>query len=325
MKLFSFVLTTILSISSLVAAVTPGTCTGTCQGYSHDPAIIRRTSDGTYFRFSTGGKINIATSSSLQGPWTLKGAAIPAGSKIGISGSSDLWAPDVTGPISGYYYLYYSVSTFGSQVSAIGVARSTTMDYGSWEDLGATGIASQAGSAYNAIDGNLVSTSNGYYMTFGSFWGDLYQVAMATPPTSVRSGSTSYQVAYNSTGSHAVEGGFVYAQGSYYYLFFSAGVCCGYDSSRPAQGEEYRINVCRSTAVGGPYVDASGRSCTSGGGTTVLQSQGWLYGPGGQGVYTDPSLGSVLYYHYVNTNVGYADGQKTFGWSVLSFSTGWPV
>jgi hypothetical protein len=27
----------------------------------------------------------------------------------------------------------------------------------------------------------------------------------------------------------------------------------------------------------------------------------------------------------VNTNVGYADGKKTLGWNVLSWSTGWPV
>ena len=172
------------------------------------------------------------------------------------------------------------------------------MDVGTWVDLGATGVSSKAGSAYNAIDSNLINTSQGYYMTFGSFWGDIYQVAMASPPTKVRSGSTPYKVAYDNTGSHAIEGGFVYPNGSYYYLFFSAGVCCGYDSNRPDQGKEYRIKVCRSTAVGGPYVDASGRSCTSGGGTTVLSSKGWLYGPGGQGVYTDPKLGTVLYYHY---------------------------
>jgi len=91
MKLLSFVLTTILSISGLATAVTPGTCTGTCQGYSHDPAIMRRVSDGTYFRFSTAGKINVATSSSLQGPWTLKGSALPAGSIIANPGSNGIF------------------------------------------------------------------------------------------------------------------------------------------------------------------------------------------------------------------------------------------
>ncbi|KAI5858941.1 putative arabinan endo-1,5-alpha-L-arabinosidase A [Tricharina praecox] len=326
MQLLSLFLTALISLCSLASAQTPGACTGTCQGMSHDPAIIRRTSDGTYFRFSTANKINVATAAALEGPWTMQGSAIPDGSIIDISGKDDLWAPDVQGPIGDYYYLYYSVSAFGSQVSAIGVARSKTMDVGSWEDLGATGIASKAGSAYNAIDGQLVQTSDGaYVMTFGSFWGDLYQVAMADPPTKVASGVSASQVVYNSTGTHAVEAGFVYQNDNYYYMFFSSGSCCGFDTSRPEQGAEYRIHVCRSEAVGGPYVDSDGKSCLSGGGTTVLASHDNVYGPGGQGVFTDPTLGSVLYYHYVDTTVGYADGQKTFGWNKLNWSNGWPT
>jgi hypothetical protein len=44
-----------------------------------------------------------------------------------------------------------------------------------------------------------------------------------------------------------------------------------------------------------------------------------------RGVYTDPSLGPVLYYHYVDTTVGYSDSQKRFGWNQINFSSGWPV
>lgn len=168
------------------------------------------------------------------------------------------------------------------------------MAAGSWTDLGSTGVASHPGSAYNAIDSNLISTGSGYLMTFGSFWGDLYQVSMASPPTKVASGATSKQVAYQPTGSHAVEAGFVFKKGSYYYLFFSEGQCCGYDSSKPAAGGEYKVRVCRSSAATGPFVDKAGTSCTSGGGTTVLESQGTVYGPGGQSVFEDPSLGSVV-------------------------------
>ena len=47
--------------------------------------------------------------------------------------------------------------------------------------------------------------------------------------------------------------------------------------------------------------------------------------PGGQGVMNDPSLGPVLYYHYVDTRIGYADGQKQFGVNKLDCSSGWPV
>ncbi|KAH0611916.1 uncharacterized protein H6S33_009968 [Morchella sextelata] len=323
--LFStFFATALLGVSSLissVAAQTPGACSGDCN--VHDPALIRRTSDGKYFRFSTGNKITIATASALAGPWTNQGSAITDGSSIALTGNDDLWAPDIQ-KVGDYYYLYYSVSTFGSQASAIGVARSTTMEVGSWTDLGSAGIASSSGSAYNAIDSNLILAGSTYYATFGSFWGDIYQVPMASTPT--KTAGTSIQVAYNSSGSHAVEGSFTYYRSPYYYLFFSSGTCCGFDTSRPAQGDEYRINVCRSSSVTGPYVDATGKSCTAGGGTTVLASHDNVYGPGGQGIYADTTQGgAVLYYHYVDTNIGYGDGQKLFGWNLLSWSTGWPV
>ena len=72
-------------------------------------------------------------------------------------------------------------------------------------------------------------------------------------------------------------------------------------------------------------VDKNGKSCTSSGGTLVLGSHGVVYGPGGQGVFDDPTEGSVLYYHYVDTNIGYADSQKVLGVNKVDWSSGWPV
>ncbi|KAF8253939.1 putative arabinan endo-1,5-alpha-L-arabinosidase A [Wilcoxina mikolae CBS 423.85] len=325
MQFLSYVATALVALVSVVSSQTPGACTGACQGVAHDPCVILRVSDGTYFRFSTGNRINIASAPSISGPWNLQGSAIPAGSKIAIDGRNDLWAPDVHGPYDGWYYLYYAVSTFGSQVSAIGVARSQTMDQGTWEDLGATGISSKVGSPYNAIDPNLIQTPTGFVMTFGSFWGDLYQVAMENPPTKVAAGATPKQVILNPAGPRAVEGGFAFQNGGFYYIFFSVGSCCGYDTNRPAAGKEYATKVCRSTQVNGPYVDQAGNSCMQGGGMTVVQSHSNMYGPGGESVFQDPTLGSIIVYHYVDTNIGFSDGQKRFGWNVLNWVNGWPV
>jgi arabinan endo-1,5-alpha-L-arabinosidase len=174
---------------------------------------------------------------------------------------------------------------------------------------------------------------------------------MNSPPATV-SGSAS-QIAYNATGSHAMEGPFIYYRSPYYYLFFSAGICCGYQTTKPAPGEEYSVRVCRSSSVTGPYTDASGKACTSGGGTKVLESHGNIYGPGGQGILVDTAYdGAVLYYHYgessqygfgegkmrrlrlcmliwvsliADTRVGLADSQYLFGFNKISWSTGWPV
>lgn len=83
--------------------------------------------------------------------------------------------------------------------------------------------------------------------------------------------------------------------------------------------------MCRSTSATGGFVDKSGVACTSSGGSVLLASHGVVYGPGGQGVLNDSSLGMVLYYHYANTGVGLGDGSYLFGWNVLSWSGGWPV
>ncbi|OKL55972.1 Arabinan endo-1,5-alpha-L-arabinosidase A [Talaromyces atroroseus] len=197
------------------------------------------------------------------------------------------------------------------------------MDLDSWTDHGRVGIDSYSGNAYNAIDPNLFLEGSTYYIQFGSFWGDIYQVEMNSEAT--KAAGDSYNIAYDPSGDHAEEGSYMYSYGDYYYLFYSAGICCGYDTSLPAAGDEYKIKVCRSTSASGAFVDADGTACTDGGGTIVLESHGTVYGPGGQGVFTDPTLGPVLYYHYINTTIGYADDEAQFGWNTIDFSTGWPV
>lgn len=67
----------------------PGACSGACV--VSDPSLIQRTSDKTYFRFSTGNKISVASSSSISGPWTDLGSMLPDGSSIDLAGNTDLW------------------------------------------------------------------------------------------------------------------------------------------------------------------------------------------------------------------------------------------
>lgn len=126
------------------------------------------------------------------------------------------------------------------------------MNLNSWTDHGTTGISSSSSKAYNAIDPNLINVDGTYYMNFGSFWHDLYQAPMNSAATKVA--SSSYNIAYDSSGTHAQEGAYMYKYGSYYYLFYSSGICCGYDTSRPASGAEYKIKVCRSTSATGNFV-----------------------------------------------------------------------
>jgi arabinan endo-1,5-alpha-L-arabinosidase len=118
----------------------PQPCRGVC-GYVHDPTVVIRQSDGTYFRFATFEDLQIATAPSMQGPWTSEGPVLPNGSEIPITGSNadSLWAPDAH-LIGDNYYVYYAVSSPGSQNSAIGVATSSSLDSGTWVDHGSLGI-----------------------------------------------------------------------------------------------------------------------------------------------------------------------------------------
>lgn len=179
--------------------------------------------------------------------------------------------------------MYYSLSHINSRNSTIGYATSPTLEYGSWTDYGSIGISTQEvapASTYNAIDPALILVNGQYYLTFGSFWNDLQIIALnanaTAPATAYPAGVT--QIQYQPAGAHPAEASFIYQYTppgtgtSYFYLFWSEGIANGYDSNIPAPGAEYQVRVCRSTTVTSGYVDASGRSCLSGYGETVLAS-----------------------------------------------------
>lgn len=130
------------------------------------------------------------------------------------------------------------------------------MELGSWTDHGSVGIQSSSLKDYNAIDPSLIEVDGTYYMNFGSFWDDIYQVEMNSAATAA-SGS-SYNIAYYPDGTHPEEGSYMYEYGSYYYLFYSWGICCDYNEDLPASGQEYHIKVCRSTSATGSFVSFLG-------------------------------------------------------------------
>lgn len=101
---FSFILslfsaTTALALSHNVARSdswpSPESCSGNCTGV-HDPALIRRESDGKWFRLSTSGNIAIASADDITGPWTYDGPMLANGSIIQLPiDAQDLWVLSV--------------------------------------------------------------------------------------------------------------------------------------------------------------------------------------------------------------------------------------
>jgi len=296
--------------------------------YTHDPTMVYNAQTDNYYVFRSGG--TVSRSPRLQGPWTAFGQYLDNGcSIIDHYGRCKVWAPDVH-EVNGTYYLYYSLSSTGSQNSTIGVATSKTMDNGSWTDHGAV-FHTVKGDLYNAIDPNMVPLANGsLLLDFGSFWGGIYQFPLGpagfkpapNPPSPTH-------LSHNATGNDSEEGSYLYKPNSseYYYLFFSSGACCGFEKNPtlPAPGDEYKVMVGRSKGVAGPYVDMNGVQLLNSGGSEVLGSHDNVYAPGGESLFWDPkSNRDVIVYHWLPRN-NLSDGNAHLGINYVDFTSGWPV
>ena len=214
--------------------------------------------------------------------------------------------------------MYYSVSTFGSQTSAIGLVTNPTLDATDpnyqWTDQGPV-IQSAPGNNYNAIDAGIIQTPAGaVWMSFGSYVNGIYMMQL-DPATGKRitPNSPLVRVADNSS----IEASYVYKHNDYYYLFVNYGTCCyGVNST-------YNIRVAQSTNVTGPFLDQQGRSMiNNGGGTLFLGTEGQYIGPGHMGIFEDEGV-EWFGYHYYNGN---ANGAPTYNLRTLRWSAdGWPL
>jgi arabinan endo-1,5-alpha-L-arabinosidase len=95
---------------------------------AHDPSTILK-ENGRYLLFHTGPGISTKTSTNLI-YWS-RGARVftrvPDWTTNSVPGFRGyFWAPDIV-RVKDKYFLYYSVSTFGKQRSAIGLATSSSL------------------------------------------------------------------------------------------------------------------------------------------------------------------------------------------------------
>lgn len=230
----------------------------------------------------------------------------PAWTSNAVPGFTGLfWAPDVL-YFNGVYHLYYAVSTFGSQVSAIGLATSPTLDPSSlsyhWTDQGPV-ITSTNGSPYNTIDPSLCWDNSGnLWMSFGSYWNGIYLIQLnTTTGLRISPNSPTYQLAYNSS----IEASYLWRRGGYYYLFVNWGSCCSGVNST------YNIRVGRSTSITGPYLDQNGVNMIDEGGTLFMQGNGKYTGPGQPAILDEGGVLSLTH-HYYDAN-SYDPGYNAYG------------
>jgi arabinan endo-1,5-alpha-L-arabinosidase len=297
-----------------LASVNPNILSGDIT--VHDPSMTK-TASGTYYIFSTGPNIPMHSSTDRM-HFSNAGTAFAAppswiNTYNGGKGS-DIWAPDISYHHN-QYWLYYAVSTFGSQNSAIGLATSTAAKPRSWIDQGIV-LTSSSSAPYNAIDPCLVVDASGnWWLSFGSYWNGIY-IIQIDPSTGKQLSSNTmyYHLAKRLVTSKGLEASYIYQHGRYYYLFASIDTCCRANAT-------YHIIVGRSTSITGPYTDKGGVNMLIGGGTIILSTHGNIVGPGGASIMSDTD-GTLIDYHYYNANTG---GTPSLGINLMGWdAAGWP-
>lgn len=294
----------------------------------HDPALIE--DHGTYYLFTTGG--DIRRSSNLQN-WTRSGRVfdqLPAWVHEQIPGEKGgYWAPDISF-YKGEYRLYYAVSTFGKNDSAIGLATNKALDPEShdyrWIDQGMV-FRSHKGDDFNAIDPNVVTDKQGrQWLDFGSFWGGI-KMRRIDPATGKLSNEdqTLYSLASRPHAPYpvtlegppttdAIEAPFIVRHDSYYYLFVSFDFCCHGAKST------YYVVVGRSKSVTGPFLDRDGKLMTEGGGTRITRPTSLWRGPGHEAILLRHHAPDIMAFHAYDATTG----KPYLQISTIDWSGGWP-
>jgi arabinan endo-1,5-alpha-L-arabinosidase len=284
----------------------------------HDPSTIVK-SGNTYWVFGTGDGIACKYSTDLIN-WTdaksvYTKTVYPGwiNSKVpGFAGT--FWAPECKF-MNGKYYLYYSCSTFGSKVSAIGLTTNVTLDPADpnyrWVDQGEV-ISSNASSVANAIDPAVYTdASSNLWFIYGSYFGGIRITQLDATTGKPLNVANQFTVANGD-----VEAAYVAYNNGYYYLFVNRGTCCNGAAST------YYIQVGRSASPTGPFLDQAGQDLNANGGTTLLSRAGRYIGPGHTGLFTENGV-TYFSHHYYD---GYDNGAPKLGLAQLTWgATGWPT
>ncbi len=277
----------------------------------HDPAITKDTSANVWWVFGTGTGIQAKRSSNGLA-WSDVGRVFGTGlswwkTYVPANSGNDVWAPDIRS-FNGKWWLYYSISSFGSNTSCIGLASKTgTLSNTGWTDNGLV-IRSTGSNSYNCIDPNLTIDAGGSpWLVFGSWFSGIW-ITRLDPATMKPTGSLT-NIAKRSGG---IEAPFIVYHSPYYYLFVSIDKCCqGVNST-------YKIAYGRSSSITGPYVDKNGVNMLSAGCTVLDAGNTRWHGPGGQSIYST----NVIARHAYDAN---NNGAPTLLISDLLWSNGWPT
>jgi len=288
------------------------------NAHVHDPSAIIKC-DGEYWIFCTGRGIPSFHSRDMvkweHGPSVFTNAPTWVAQAVPRNRWMYYWAPDII-HLGNRYLLYYAVSSFGRNDSAIGLATNPTLDPADpgykWTDQGIV-VQSAAKDNYNTIDpAACVDAQGRLWLAFGSFWSGIKLIQLE-PQTGKRiaTHSPNYSLAFNDS----IEASYLYRHDNYYYLFVNWGLCCRGTNST------YEIRVGRSRQITGPYLDEDGVDLVTGGGSSFLNTSGPFIGPGQAGIFSENGT-NWFSCHFYN---GEQHGVSQLAILPLDWNTnGWP-
>ncbi|WP_281336674.1 arabinan endo-1,5-alpha-L-arabinosidase [Flavobacterium eburneipallidum] len=301
MKLYKYTQKPFLFLALLIC------CFSSAQDISvHDPVMIKQ--KDTYYLYCTGRGISVFSSKDLKN-WTKEPAIFPEkpvwADAVAADFKNHIWAPDISFH-NNTYYLYYSVSAFAKNTSAIGVTTNTTLDPKDpaykWVDQGIVIQSIPNRDLWNAIDPNLTFDENNTpWLAFGSFWEglkmvklnpDLKSIAQPQEWHTIAKRKRTFELADSNPGDGALEAPFIFKKNDYYYQFLSWDLCCRGEKST------YKVVVGRSKTIAGPYVDKDGKSLNEGGGTLLIQGNENWFGAGHNSTYTFDGKDYIIYHAY---------------------------
>jgi len=304
----------------------------------HDPVMIRQ--GDTFYLFCTGRGIAVWSSKDKK-TWKKEAPVFAEAPDWAVkdipSFKGHIWAPDIYF-YHNNYYLYYSVSAFGKNTSAIGVLTNKTLDPASpdfkWTDHGKVIQSFPGKTNWNAIDPNVIIGEGGVpWMVFGSFWDGIKLMQLdkdllhpaedvdkiptiasrkgdpAAPNPAATEGNPA------DAGGNAIEAPFLFKRDNYYYLFASIDYCCKGENST------YKMIVGRAKSVQGPYIDKDGVPMAKGGGTLLLQGDASWHGVGHNAVMHDEGKDYLVFHGYDAKDKGISKLRI----ETLDWVNGWPV
>ncbi|WP_328503316.1 arabinan endo-1,5-alpha-L-arabinosidase [Streptomyces sp. NBC_00457] len=307
------VLLTLLPNTAQAAGSYPDPQPITGQQIIHDPTVIRLKKGG-YVAYSTGGVLGARVSKDRT-HWTDAGNAFaePPSWWYEYNDTGDPWAPDISYR-AGRYWLYYAVSSWGTNHSAIGVATSPSGLPGTWTDHGKA-FTSGTTDHWNAIDPAPTRADGKLWMSFGSYWTGIRMIEIDERTGKAAPNTPVHHLATRPDAPYAVEGPYIVKHGRHYYLFASYDTCCAGVNST------YKIKVGRATKITGPYTDSTGKPMLEGGGDLLLEGHGRYIGTGGQSVFRDRGKDWLAYHYYDAED----EGTPKLGLNKLNWTrNGWP-